>query len=102
MSFYSKNSDHVLQSHYSCFLTSERITVNAKVLKNIKTVSTLFRSTLWVERELQEFFLVNFENLKDSRRLLTDYTYQKLLNNRVYKTDSFDLISQNVYIRVLH
>lgn len=103
LGFYLNTDEQkIFKAHFSCILTSERLNINILTKKQLSTISTLFKSTLWVERELQEFYNINFYNLKDSRRLLTDYTYQKSLNNKEYKTTSFDLITQNIYIRMLH
>lgn len=43
--------------------------------KKLNTISNLFKSSLWLERELSEMFNINFLNKKDSRNLLLDYSY---------------------------
>lgn len=101
----SQVNNNLLTVHYSCFLTNEKIIIylNFKNPNNsVKSLSTMFFSTNWVERELQEFNHIKFLGLKDSRRLLTDYTYNKNLLSSDYKMDSYSLISQNLFTRVLH
>lgn len=85
---------------YSCFLTSERLNIvaNLKNAKILPTISNIFKSTTWTERELMEFNVLKFSNITDSRRLLTDYTYHQVLTLQTYKTTSYDLIYQDLYI----
>jgi hypothetical protein len=49
-----------------------------------------------VEREVLEFFDVYIWGLRDSRRLLTDYTSLNI-DNYSYKTTSYDGLTQNLY-----
>lgn len=92
------NSNTVVTS-YACLLTNERI-VNYSLVpkfKKLKSLSNLYKSTQWVERELQEFNYINFDGITDSRRLLTDYVYHKQLGVSSYKLDSYDLICQDIF-----
>jgi NADH:ubiquinone oxidoreductase subunit C len=43
----------------------------------ISSVSSLFASSFWLEREIWEFFGIFFKGHSDLRRLLTDYTYDE-------------------------
>lgn len=40
---------------------------------NLSTVSLVFKSCIWLERELSDFTNINFFGLIDTRRLLLDY-----------------------------
>ena len=90
-----------LISSYACFLTSERIIIYSSLIKTskIESISNLYKSSQWAERELQEFNDISFSRLNDTRRLLTDYIYHKNLNTLEYKTNTYDLIFQNIYIQ---
>lgn len=65
--------------------------------KVLPSISTLYRGFTWVEREHREFLGITFTGLQDSRRLLTDYTHYAEDNNS-YKTLSYDLLTQELYI----
>lgn len=99
------NNFFSIHSANSCFLSSERlhiVTYPDKSLIQLSSISSIFQSATWVERELQEFNGLTFKSLRDSRRLLTDYTYHTHLYNETYKTTSYDQITQDLYIRMLH
>lgn len=68
----------------------------------LHSLSLVFSSFNWVEREASEFFKITFNGLLDSRRLLTDYT--KLSTHDLnYKTLSYNERTQTVTnIKVLH
>lgn len=104
MGFTEQNiNSKLLISTYSCFLTSERLNILLPVKNNVNlfSISSLFKSTIWTERELSEFNNVNYVSLKDSRRLLTDYTNSHSINVNTFKTTSYDLINQDLYTRLL-
>lgn len=42
----------------------------------LKTVSDLFSSAVWYEREVFDMFGIEFENSQDMRRILTDYGFE--------------------------
>lgn len=69
---------------------------------DLPSLSLVFSSFNWVEREVSEFFNITFGGLSDSRRLLTDYT--KLNNYDLqYKTLSYNEKTQTITnIKVLH
>ena len=95
----------IVHSANSCFLSSERLHVVTSVFgltNQVGSISNIFQSTTWVERELKEFSGLIFNNLRDSRRLLTDYTHHYNLFTQTYKTTSYDQITQDLYIRMLH
>ena len=89
---------------FSCYLTNYKIILISLLNKiNIlPSYSNIYLNFSWVERELKEFSDLFFNNLKDSRRLLTDYSYSSYINYKDYNTNSYNLIFQDLYIRVLH
>lgn len=61
-------------------LADERVTVHTSVRPSsyfIPTVSTIYKSCVWLERELSDFTNINFLGLTDTRRLLLDYFESK-------------------------
>lgn len=58
---------------YSCILTGSKITVLKGLKKNIVSLSNIFFSQNWFEREVSEFNNIFVINLKDNRKLLSDY-----------------------------
>jgi Ni,Fe-hydrogenase III component G len=64
----------------------------------VNSVSTVFSSTVWLERELQEFSGISFLGLSDTRRLLLDYLEHKgfcqthLGNDKNFNNNFYDVI----------
>ena len=90
---------------FSCVQTNERyslLLMTHDMTNLFSSLTSLFRSFIWVERELAEFNSVQFKNLTDSRRLLTDYLNHNLLNTTAYKLVSYDQIIQDLTVRLLH
>lgn len=71
---------------YSCFFTGAKLFVFKKLKKNIISLSNIFFSQNWFERELSEFNSLYIINLKDNRKLLTDYGS----NNNSFKELKFN------------
>lgn len=81
-------------------LIDERLNVVTRVpvkLLKISSLSSVFRSTEWLERELTDFTGFNFCGLTDTRRLLLDYfeerqTYQThVSNDKNYNNVFYDI-----------
>lgn len=100
--FQNKNcSDVTLQYNCNNLLTSSRITVSTRVLSSnfsLESISPLFSSTVWLERELSDFSNILYFGLTDTRRLLLDYfepkgfwqthiSNDKNFNNLIYDTN---------------
>lgn len=95
----SISKDNYINYFFSDVLNGTRYNLLYKVKNNsnITSISSIYNSSVWVERELSEFNKINFIGIKDSRRLLTDYTIFNINNN-----NSFNTIISELYKRVLH
>ena len=82
-------------SAYSCLLTGFFLLFFSKC-DVMWSISRLYSSFSWVERELREFYKLNVIGLNDTRRLLTNYTATSY-NYEDHKTTSYDNIIQNIY-----
>jgi hypothetical protein len=71
---------------YQSYFFDFKILVKSKFKKNIMSLSTIYGSITWGERENKEFNKVTFLNLKDSRKLLSNYNYNKKNNYNHYST----------------
>lgn len=98
----NKTSSIVLPA--SSYFTDAKIISQVTIVDelDLPSLSLVFSSFNWVEREVSEFFNITFGGLSDSRRLLTDYT--KLNNYDLqYKTLSYNEKTQTITnIKVLH
>ena len=65
--------------------------------KKLLSLSRVFSSYTWVEREIKEFYGITFLGLRDSRRLLTDYTTLEPLNDQ-YETRGYNSVAQDIFI----
>lgn len=79
----------------SCYLTGFFIVTYTNG-RELLSLSNIYSSFTWVERELKEFSELLFLGLKDTRRLLTDYTIATA-DYTSYKTTSYDGLTQNSY-----
>lgn len=88
----------------SCYYTFNNLNITTKYnpQEPLFSLSGVYRSFVWVERELKEFALCTFVGLLDTRRLLTDYLTLGNNKGEDYKTTSYDILSQNLYIKLLH
>lgn len=78
---YSPNSlTWVVQFNLASMLFDNRVNVHTVVsLKDfsLASVSSVYQSCIWLERELSDFTNINFIGLTDTRRLLLDYFEKK-------------------------
>ena len=62
------------------------------------SVSPVYASCVWLERELSDFTNINFIGLTDTRRLLLDYFEEKTLwethisNDKNYNNTIYDIL----------
>lgn len=73
---------------FNCFITNLNLIYLINIKNKIKSISNIYPSSIWIERELKEMNNIFFIDLKDSRRLLTDY-FQFEQNFNCYKTTSY-------------
>jgi len=71
---------------YQSYFFDFKILIKSKFKKNIMSLTPIYGSIAWGERENKEFNKVNFLNLKDSRKLLSNYNYNKKNNYNHYST----------------
>lgn len=68
---------------------------NEDDIKKLDSLSPIYRSFIWVERETKEFSDLTINRLLDSRRLLTDYTTFKS-DDIKYQTNSYNLLINDI------
>ena len=71
---------HIVSINLNNMLSDDRLTVVTSlpvVDTSLTTLSNLFLSTTWLERELSDFSGITFSGLVDTRRLLLDYFEDK-------------------------
>lgn len=95
-----RNSGAVLHlvSIFSCFF-KKNFTIMTFVSedKKLLSLSRVFSSYTWVERETKEFYGITFLGLRDSRRLLSDYTTVEPLTDQ-YETRGYNTVVQDIFI----
>lgn len=60
---------------YQSIFFDFKILIKTKTLSNIQSLSTINKGSLWLERENKEFSLIQYQNLNDTRKLLSNYNY---------------------------
>lgn len=102
MSLISKGLDIITQLNMSCYHTSSSISINtvSPKLSIFSSISPIYSAFTWVERESAELTGIFFKNLRDSRRLLTDYL-QRGYDFSFYRVSGFDSITQDISNKVV-
>lgn len=68
------------------FFFDYKILIHIKYLTNLYSSSLVYNGNLWLEREVKEMNLINFIQLPDTRKLLSNYTYNTDLIYTNYNT----------------
>jgi hypothetical protein len=82
---------------YNYFIAHQSIFFDFKILiethfKNKTTsISKINSGSLWIERETKEFNLIQYDNLLDTRKLLSNYNYNSDLQYNNYNNIINDL-----------
>lgn len=96
----TSSNNWVVQYNCSSMSTDERVSTFTFVPYQqffVSSVSSLFSSTTWLERELSDFSGLNFLGLSDTRRLLLDYfdvrcSWQTHIgNDKNYNNNLYDI-----------
>lgn len=75
--FYCKYTNAlILQYLFSSYFFNKRLIMFFKVFTDINSISTVYSNSKWLERELREFTNIYFCGLRDTRKLLLNYTTQ--------------------------
>ena len=101
LTFVSQPTKLVIQFNLNKMVDDSRLSILTCVVNlspQINSISTVFPSTVWLERELQEFSGISFLGLSDTRRLLLDYLEHKgfcqthLGNDKNFNNNFYDII----------
>lgn len=90
----------IVQYNSNSMLSDERVSTCTTLSSGnffLITTSTVFQSSIWLERELSDFTGINFLGLVDTRRLLLDYFEDKqqwqthISNDKNYNNSFYDI-----------
>lgn len=87
-----------VQFNYNTMVTSDHYIFSVSLPNTsleLLSLSTIFNSTTWLERELSEFSKLLFKGLSDTRRLLSDYFQPKMVIQTHTGNDKF--FDNNIY-----
>lgn len=96
--FFKKELYYCSLNIFNIFL-NQRFIVNTQISSTtLYSLSSLYLSAVWVERELSELDGIYIQNLRDTRRLLQDYTLyaEKYRNYWSYKTEHYSTLLQDL------
>lgn len=74
-----------IKTYYQYFISYQSIFFDYKVLvqtqftKKTTSLSTIYNGALWIERETKEFNELQYNNILDTRKLLSNYNYNSSL-----------------------
>lgn len=75
------------------FFFDIKILIESNIENFIQSISKIYPGCLWLEREMKEFSDITIFNLKDTRKLLTNYGYNKDMVYTNYNNIINDLYS---------
>ena len=78
LNYKNVNLNNYFVSYQSIFFDF-KLLVETQFEKKISSLSKIYKGALWIERETKEFSLVEYNNLIDSRKLLSNYNYNSNL-----------------------
>lgn len=64
---------------YQSIFFDFKILVETQFKNKISSISKIYNGALWIERETKEFNLIQYNNLQDTRKLLSNYNYNNEL-----------------------
>lgn len=64
---------------YQSIFYDFKLLIETTFKKNISSISTIYNGSLWIERETKEFNNIQYTNLLDTRKLLSNYNYNNNL-----------------------
>lgn len=99
--FTNNIDDVIVMYNYNSMLSDENFVFYTEISNDffaLKSLNSLFKSTVWLERELSDFTNLSFLQTKDSRRLLIDYT--EVRSDFSTHTENFKAYT-NIYYDIL-
>ena len=64
---------------YQSIFYDYKLLIQTSFKTNIQSLSSIYKGSLWIERETKEFNSINYLNMLDSRKLLSNYNYNTTL-----------------------
>lgn len=87
--------NQIITTHLSCYFKQNNILIHTFLKENLLySLSYVYQSFSWLEREISELDHLYVVGLRDSRRLLTNYLFSSDIE--VYNTSSYNCIIQNL------
>ena len=86
---YNVNS---IKISYQSFFFDLKVLINFKTINKYYSLSNIYNSCIWLEREFKEINNINIVNLKDYRKLLYNYNYNKKFKYNNYSNIISDLL----------
>lgn len=88
--FNNKNINTYLIVYQSVYY-DYKLLIQTIYKSKISSISSIYSGSLWIERETKEFNSVQYINLLDSRKLLSNYNYNNSLEYNNYNNIINDL-----------
>lgn len=90
--------NNILISHFLDLKIINFYNINFKNNSFYSTsISNIFSNCIWLERESSEMFNITFLGLKDTRKLLLDYTTDRGVLSKSYVTTNYSNYYKNYY-----
>jgi NADH:ubiquinone oxidoreductase subunit C len=98
-----KRRSFTLSTTLGSYTSKKRVMLLGKTADKVPSISHIYPSALWAEREIYDMYGIIFENHPDTRRILTDYGFKgfpllKIFSVMGYTCKSYDA-SRKVIIK---
>lgn len=71
--------------------------IKFREFNNVESLSSIYKSAVWLEREIWDLFGIYFKNNLDLRRILTDYGFLYHPLRKTFPLQGFDQLYYNLY-----
>lgn len=76
---------------YQSMFFDFKILIDTVIINSTHSISEVNKGSLWLERENKEFSLIQYTNLNDTRKLLSNYNYNNIIQYNQFNSIINDL-----------
>lgn len=92
-----KKNRFIIYNIYYTYFAKIRLTIISTVKSQIESIDKIYKNANWLEREVSEMYGIQFNNKRDSRPLLLDYSKNEFPMLKDFPTEGVNDIYYNFF-----